>query len=429
MTRLKSVLGAVGLTAAILVTAPRTPWAAASALQGADIRFVSPREGSTVLGASVVEVSPIVPPGLRVARIEITVDDAPLATLTAPPWKTSWNAGEGDLGHRLAARMFLSDGSEARTEVRTARLHVDQTEEVALVNVYSIARDGSGRYVTDMARGDFRITENGRPQVLDRFSTERKPLRIAIVMDTSLSMKGEKLRAAKDAVLSILDVVEAGDEGIVVTFNDRVKVAQSLTSNKKALGEAIRSSEAMGGTALYDSIWESSEKLAEFDGRRVIVLLSDGRDEAASGLEPGSLHTLEEAVDRALRNEVMVFAVGLGSALARDARRLDRNPDAGVEEVDFYGRQPLVMVLRRMAMTTGGRDIFSSGPSQLKKSFQEVAEDLRHQYSMAYQSDDPSHDGTWRKIEVATTRPGVKIIHRSGYFAPRAAGPRNTRRG
>ena len=388
---------------------------------GAPVRFVSPRDGASAIGESVAEVQVEPSAGRSVQRVEFRVDGVVVSILDAPPWKTTWDAGDGDREHRIEARVLFDDGSAATATVRTSRLKVDLVEEVALVNVYAIARDAGGNYVTDLGGSDFRLLENGRPQRIERFSAERKPLRIAIVMDTSLSMRGDKLKAAKEAVISLLDVIEAGDEGLVVTFSDDVQVAQPLTADKKALRSAIDTAEAVGGTALYDAVWKASETLREFDGRRVMVLLSDGRDEAANGLEPGSLHTLDEALDRSLRDEVMIFVVGLGAGLARDVRRLDRDPRASVEEMDFYGKQPLASILRRMAETTGGRGLFSSGPGELKRTFGEVAQDLRHQYSLAYNSDDASHDGKWRAIEVRVTRPNIRVTHRKGYFAPRSA--------
>ena len=319
----------------------------------------------------------------------------------------------------MEAVASFSDGTEARGSVATSRLQINQTEEVALVTVYAIARDAKGAYVTDLAQRDFRVSENDRPQVLDRFSAERRPLRIAIVLDTSLSMgDGDKLRSAIDAAVEFLDIVQPGDEGLVIGFSDQVHILQDLTSNRADLERAIKSTVANGGTALYDAIIRASERLAQFDGRRVLLLLSDGRDEAANGLEPGSLHTLEEAQERALRNEVMVFAIGLGKSLAKDARVLRDNPTAQASEMDFYGRQPLVSILGSLAETTGGSAVFSPGAGQLRRSFQQVASDLRHQYALAYTSDDKKHDGTWRAIRVAVDRPGVAVTNRKGYYAP-----------
>ncbi len=349
------------------------------------------------------------PEGVRAERLVIAVDGKPIATLAAPPWKAPWEAGDGLDSHEIEAELLLSDGSRARAAIRTSPLKVDQFEEVALVNIYAVVRNPRGEYVNGLSRGDFRITENGRPQEIDRFATERKPLRVGIVLDTSLTMKGGKLDAARDAARDFLDVLEPGDEGVLVTFSDAVEVRQDLTGDKAALAAAIGKTEALGGTALYDAIFRTADLLERFEGRRVMVLLSDGRDEAASGLEPGSLHTLDEALDRALRNEVMIFAIGFG-------RRLD-------EEMDFYGRESLESILKRLGESTGGGALFSARTGQLRRAFQSVAADLRHQYSLAYVSDDRRHDGSWREIHVSTTRPDLRVAARQGYFAPSDTAP------
>jgi len=335
-----------------------------------------------------------------------------------PPWTFSWNAGDGTAGHQLLAVAAFSDGTEARASSQTSRLTVNETEEVALVNVYAIARNAKGDYVTDLAAENFKVFENDRPQMIDRFSAERRPLRIAVVLDTSLSMEGDKLKSAIASAVEFLNILEPGDEGLVVTFSDDVRIPQDLTSSRSEMESAIRKVEAKGGTSLYDAIFRASERLAEFEGRRVIVVLSDGRDEAANGLEPGSLHTLEEAQERALRNEVMVFAIGLGHSLAKDAKALRANPTARAEEMDFFGRKPLVSILDSLAETTGGTAVFSPGAGQLRRSFEQVASDLRHQYALAYRSDDKRHDGSWRAIKVVVSRPGVSVTNRKGYYAP-----------
>ncbi len=391
------------------------------AAEGASVRFVAPRPNATVLGNAEIELEVSVPENRSVRRIEIALDGRPLATLEAPPWRARWNAGPEGGDHRLEAVLVLDDGSTLSASTRTSRLRIDQVEEVALVTLYAVATDAGGEYVTDLARDDFRLFENGRPQEIDRFSTERRPLRVAIVLDSSLSMsiKEDRIGPARDAALEFVEALEPGDEGLVATFSDDVRILQDLTSDKEALRRSLERVETGGGTALYDAIWIGSERLREFDGRRVLVLLSDGRDEAASGLEPGSLRTLDEALDRAIRNDVMVFVIGLGTPIARDAKRLEDDPRAQVAEYDFYGRTPLASILKRIAETTGGRAIFTSSAGRIRKAFADVAADLRHQYSIAYRSDDSRRDGAWREIRVTTARPGVRITSRTGYYAPK----------
>jgi Ca-activated chloride channel family protein len=393
-------------------------WPAPSRESGPTLEFVAPRRLATVVGPSLAQLAVTPPAGATVVSVAFYVDGEPAGTKSDPPWSFPWDAGEGAAGHRLTAVAVFSDRTEARAAVTTSRIAINETVEVALVNVYAIARNAKGGYITDLAAEDFKVWENEHPQAIDQFSAERRPLRIAIVLDSSLSMEGEPLKAAIAAAVEFLNVLQPGDEGLVIGFSDDVRILCDLTSNRSEMDAAIRKVQAKGGTSLYDAIFMASERLAEFDGRRVMVVLSDGRDQADNGLEPGSLHTLEEARDRALRNEVMVFAIGLGRSLARDAKALRENPTARAEELDFYGRKPLVTILDALAETTGGTAVFSPGAGQLRRSFEQVANDLRHQYAIAYRSDDKRHDGTWRAIKVVVSRPGIAVTNRKGYYAP-----------
>ncbi len=405
-------------------------WPAPSRESGPTLEFVAPRRLATVVGPSLAQLALTPPAGATVVSVAFFVDGEAAGTKSDPPWTFPWDAGEGTAGHRLTAVAAFSDGTEARAAVATSRIVINETVEVALVNVYAIARNAKGGYVTDLAATDFKVWENDRPEAIDQFSAERRPLRIAIVLDTSYSMEGDKLKSAIAAAVEFLNILESGDEGLVIGFSDDVRVLCDLTSNRSELEAAIRTVQARGGTSLYDAIFKASERLAEFDGRRVMVVLSDGRDEADNGLEPGSLHTLQEARERALRNDVMVFAIGLGRSLARDAKALHENPTARAEDLDFYGRKPLVTILDGLAETTGGTAVFSPGAGQLRRSFEQVANDLRHQYAIAYRSEDKRHDGTWRAIKVVVSRPGIAVTNRKGYYAPSDATlPRKTTTG
>jgi Ca-activated chloride channel homolog len=401
-------------------TRPATPWvtftlaavslvlpASTAAPERPAVEFVRPLNLQTVVGPTEIELRVTVPAGVRIAAVSLSVDGTPLARLTAPPWRTGWDAGDGSAGYRLDAVLELEDGTTVRATVRTSPLRIDQVEEVALVNLFVVVRDAAGNYVQDLAREDLRLWENGRPQRIERFGTERRPLNVALVLDSSLSMQGSKMDAARQSALGFLDALEPGDEAVVIAFGDDVQVLQELTSDRRALADAVRRVEAKGGTALYDAVWRASNLLAGLDGRRVLVLLSDGQDMAESGLEPGSLHTLDESLERALRSEVMIFPIGFGRNLH--------------EELDFYRRRTLTDILGQLADRTGGRLLLQSRPGQLRRTFQEIVEDLRRQYFLAYVSDDPRRDGTWREIRLAATRPGLQVTVRKGYYAPTAS--------
>lgn len=379
------------------------------------LTFVKPRHLATSLGPTTIQLFAHVPDGKVIQQIEILIDGRRLTTLKRPPWTVEWEAGDGSKGHTLTAVLRLADGAEKRSIIRTSPLRVNQYEAVDLVNLYLVVRTPGGQYVTDLVETDFHILENGKPQRIDRFTASHKPLRVGIVLDTSLSMnKGERLVRAKKAALEFLDVLEQTDEGTVVSFNDTVRVTQELTSEVELLARAIEEPHARGGTALYDAVWRTARQLEGFDGRRVMVLLSDGKDEASNGFEPGSLHTLEEALEQALRSEVMIFPIGLGKNLEKDyVRRWDDL--TGLSTLD--SSTSLASVLRSLAESTGGRAVISPNAGQLRKGFQQIAADLRHHYSIAYVSDDPERNGQWRSIDVETPGHALEVTTRKGYYA------------
>ena len=379
------------------------------------VDFITPRQLATALGPTAVELRVDLPPGAKVDRLELRVDAQPWLTLKAPPWQAVFDAGDGSSGHRIDAVLHLVDGRTARASLHTSPLHIDASLEVDLVNLYPLVLDPSGTYVTGLTREDFRVSEDGESQSIERFTTVQRPLRVAIVIDTSLSMaRGERLQNAKGAALSFLDLLQPQDDALVVTFADDVRLAQEITKDQDLLARAIEGAEAQGGTALYDAIWRTSRRLEEFDGRRVMVLLSDGRDEAANGFEPGSLHTLEEAQLQALRSEVMIFAIGLGRDLDREYAREWTRPSGAVSGSSGVSLQS---ILESLARRSGGRLLLSPSPARLRKAFAAVADDLRHQYSLAYAPRNDAKDGKYRRIEVSVPGRTVEVIVRQGYFA------------
>src|SRR5439155_4750780 len=121
--------------------------------------------------------------------------------------------------------------------------------------------------------------------------------------------------------------------------------------------------------------------------------------------EPGSLHTFEEALEKALHSEVILFTIGFGKKLGT--------------EMDFYGRSSLKEILDRLAEDSGGSSHYPQRPSQLKGAYELIGEELRNQYSLAFASADLKADGSWHAIRVELAEPGLKAFTRRGYYAPK----------
>jgi Ca-activated chloride channel homolog len=288
--------------------------------------------------------------------------------------------------------------------------------DTQLVNVLFSVQDKQNRYINDIRQEEIEILENGQTQQIFTFKREFDlPLTLALLVDVSGSEQ-YTLPLLKDAGGRFIDsVIRKGkDTAGVIKFEGEATVMVGLTSNplrvRKALEDIafiaappqsvyggatppINSTSRQGGTSIYDSIVATSaDLLAKEPGRKTIIILTDGED-TTSRLKIG------DAIDEALRAEVVIYAIGIG--------------DPGFGGVNQG-------VLKKICEATGGRATFPKKPEDLDKAFTELEQDLRQQYLLAYEPKVGTNDGTFRKIEIRVpNRKDMKVRHRRGYYAPK----------
>ena len=268
---------------------------------------------------------------------------------------------------------------------------------VELVNVLTTVTDKKNRLVTDLTKADFRIFEDGKPQDIRFFSRETDlPLRIGILIDASNSVR-DRLRFEQDAAIDFLNIAVRPDKDLafVVAFDVEPQMVQDYTDDIEKLSNAIQGLKAGGVTSLFDAVFSScKEKMLFFPPpepylRRVMIIISDGEDNQ-------SVHTREEALAMAQRGEVTVFTIS-------------------TNRTGSEGRGD--NVLRRLAKETGGHAFFPFEAGDLAADFHEIARELRSQYSLAYVSTNPAHDGTFRSITIQPVDKNLRVRARNGYFA------------
>jgi len=343
-------------------------------------------------------------PDEAIARAEVLLDGEPVAALSRPPFRTTIDAGDDRLGPRhIEVRVALRDGRQLVAR-RTTRAVAREDVTVRLVNLAVTVRDRAGRPVDGLTRDDFRVFDEGRRVPIDRFDAGPAPLAVVLVVDISLTMGGRKIKDAKKAAAGFIDRLEEADRVALIAFADEPVLRLDFTTDRSAARAAIDALEVGGGTALYDAVFDAATLLerAPPAARRVAVVLSDGRDEAGSGLEPGSFHTLEDAVRHAHERDVLVFTIGLGPELRT--------------QPDFSGRMTTEEVLERMARSTGGRFLAARGSRQLGRYYRQILDELRHQYTIAYVPPVPRPGETFRRVRVEVSREGVVAHTREGYF-------------
>lgn len=372
------------------------------------VRFTEPTPPYVLFGDTRLTVEAVTSPEARIERVELYAAGQLLSILETPPWSLTWNAGRstGTLTLRAVAIDTLGRRGEALLETRP--IAIGQREEVRLVNVYASVRDRRGRAVEGLTKDAFTLTEDGVPQTITHFTPARGPLTVALLIDASNSMNlGGKIEMARKAAVDFIDSVQRDDRLILQPFNDDLLRPQEPSSDRARLKQTVEAIVARGGTALYDALYRTADRMTGLEGQRAIVLLSDGRDQALTENEPGSLHLFEEALEKVNRSEVAVYAIGLGHHLET--------------EMDLAGERSLREILETLARQTGGRFYEPERPGQLSAVYKEIAADLKSQYALGYTSTNRARDGRWRSILLQLRDPALLVRARSGYYAPGTA--------
>jgi len=242
---------------------------------------------------------------------------------------------------------------------------------------------------------DLVVREDGVEQTLDTFEEAVAPTAMILLLDSSGSMKKDAA-SVQAAARSFVSALRPEDPLAVATFADGIWFAHDLATNRAWSYAGIDSYVASGGTALYDSIYGSLHRLKHEKTRRVIVVVTDGRDENNPGTAPGSRHTLTEVLQALKQVEATIFTIGLGPKVDRP-------------------------VLEQLAAESGGDAYFPSDVSELDVQYRRILENLRRRYVIAYTSTNSTRDGAWRKVEISSRVPDTRVRSLGGYFAPRPA--------
>ena len=364
---------------------------AAGAQAPLQLQIVSPPEGAYVSDRLTLEAR-IVPRerSREVADVTFFADGRQVCrSIDVDAPRCSWDAGAMIKPHVI--RVVATTVSGGRLVATTATREVDFKEgvDVRIVQVNAAVADRSGRFVGGLTRDQFRIAEDGTPQVISYFANEEAPLEIVVAMDISASMS-HALDDLRIAVRHFLAQLRPEDQVTLVAFNDEPFVLTQRETDPSVRAQALDRLSAWGGTTLYDVIIRSLDLLSRRPGRRSLIVFSDGEDQSSQA-------TFAH-VERALKgSDAALFAVGLGR---------------GREQVN------LRETLEALAEPSGGRALFADRPAELAKVFAELRTELAHQYLVGYESTNPKLDGSWRRVSVEIPGTNYRVRSRQGYFAP-----------
>ena len=421
-------------------------------------------------------------PTLAVALVLIL---ASLALAQAGRRSSAGEAKKNEQSKPADTRPEASKPAETESQATEANdVEDDDSEtvkvETNLVTVPVVVSDRGGRYVPDLKAEEFSVAEDGAEQKVSFFATVSEPFHVVLLIDTSASTTAEKMRQVQEAAVTFTNNLQEGDRVKVVSFDDSVRELCDFTGDRAALANAIRAMRPGKGTRLYDAFDLAFRSLRRVQGRKAIVMLTDGVDwhsdrrtyadnrraieESDVVVYPVRFDTRAETEQLAREQQQGGQTVDLGTIFgkvpglpgggpvvvgtrggrtttgtrdggdpSRDASRgggpengtgtmpgtVSRTPDERETESisDLMNRIYKLAddYLNEMANTSGGRLVRADDNAMLPRAFQQIAEELRTQYSLGYYPTNLAREGKYRKIRVRTTRKDVAVRTRPGY--------------
>ena len=261
-----------------------------------------------------------------------------------------------------------------------------------IVSLFVTVTDAQRRLVPSLVQEDFEVRDNDKPQPIVLFENKNLPITVVVMLDTSGSMTGS-LSLLRDAAEQFLIRLFPDDKAKVGAFNDKIEVSGRFSSDRDDLVAEMRGLDYGNGTRLYDALTVSLDELKGIEGRRVILVFTDGED-TASRTGAGSV------IDRARAEEVMVYAIGFQSEFFNGVRMIRSKPDGG---------------LRKVAEETGGGYFELTKSVDLAPTFTRVAQELHSQYVICFA---PAQlDGRVHRLAVRLKQPGLTARARRSYLA------------
>jgi Ca-activated chloride channel homolog len=254
--------------------------------------------------------------------------------------------------------------------------------------------DKNGKLITNLPQQAFKVYENGAEQPIKVFKREDVPVSIGIIIDNSGSMR-DKRQKVETASIDLVKASNPRDEVFIVNFNDEAYLDVEMTNDVKKLEEGVSRIDSRGGTAMRDAIGMSIDYLKEKGkkDKKVLLVVTDGNDTASTG-------TLEKLIDKTRQGEVLVFAIGL---LNEEERREAKKAKRALDEI---------------TRESGGLSFYPKDLAEVDRIAQEVAQEIRNQYTIAYSPTVQNLDGSFRQIKVTVNGPGHPVVRtRTGYYA------------
>jgi Ca-activated chloride channel homolog len=284
-----------------------------------------------------------------------------------------------------------------------------------LVQVPVVVSDKGGRYLTDLTVKDFQLFEDGKEQEIAFFGSVEEPFSVALLLDSSGSTI-EKLETIKEAAMAFIESLRPRDKVMVISFNDSVQIQCELTGDREVLKKAVRAIRPGEFTqvfeAVYTAVWE---KLSNIDGRKAVILFTDGIDTASSEIEA------EDTLDAVIESEdVIVYPIRYGTRIDVEKRLLHSGKYTSAQILEKQEELNKAYktandYLSKLAEYSGGVVESADELGDLAKAFRNIASELRQQYLLGYYPTELTASDNERKLRVNVKRENAKVRTRPGY--------------
>ena len=259
--------------------------------------------------------------------------------------------------------------------------------------------DTYGRYVSGLGKNAFTVLDDKKPQEITFFSDDDSPVSVGVIFDVSGSMSGDKVRRARDALSKFIQTSHDSDEYFLIAFNSRAQLLLDKTRDGNAVLDKLTFVQTKSNTALYDACYLGVEKVQRgAHPKRALLLISDGQDN-------NSRYTFNELRRLLKESDVTLYGIGILSG-----------NDAG-SSLGMEGQG----ILDDLASVSGGKAFFPRSAAEMDDIFEQIALELRHQYSIGYKPTDFANDGHWHRIKVKVTPPRglprLFVRSKEGYYA------------
>lgn len=367
------------------------------------LSITEPREGSSAVGE--IEIAAEVLAVDEIAAVEFSVDGILVGKLSSAPYRLPVDLGPENIGHRITLRATDRAGAEATDTVTTQPFPISGEVEVELQQLYVTAtRDDDPDVRLD--REQFQVFDEGSRQQIVTFADGDIPFTAVLLIDSSASMSGHRIEAARAGGDAFVAGMAELDQAKVMVFSDQLLGTTPFTGSPRILSAGLRSATARGGTALNDHLYAALTLLEPRQGRRVVVVLSDG-------IDTHSVLSMDQVQERARRCQAIVYWIRLSRHLGDLPGDQGLNITSAWRSSRQYRRQ--LKLLEATVTDSGGRIVGVDSPADIRPVFVDILGELRGQYAIGYYPTDSDNDGRWHDVRVEVTQPGVKVRTHSGY--------------